>query len=59
VSDDEQSTREHEPEDADADASVSDDDPNTSTEGILDEAKLRAHGREVEAAINDARRRNG
>jgi hypothetical protein len=59
VSDDEQSTREHEPDDADTDASVSDDDPNTSTEGILDEAALRAHAREVEAAINDARRRNG
>ena len=59
MSDDEQRTREHEPDDADTGASVADDDPNTSTEGLLDEKTLRAHAREVEDAINDARRRNG
>ena len=59
----EQQTREHEPDDddadADADASGSTDDPNMSTEGVLDEETLRAHAREVDDAIDEARRRNG
>jgi hypothetical protein len=61
VSDDEQRTREHgsDDTDADADAGGSDDDPNRSTEGVLDEEKLRADASEVEDAINEARRRNG
>ena len=59
MSDDEQRTGEHEPDDADPDASGAADDPNESTEGVLDEDTLRAHAREVEDAINEARRRNG
>jgi hypothetical protein len=59
VSDDEQRTREHGSDDADADAGGPDHDPNTSTEGVLDEEKLRADASEVEDAINEARRRNG
>ncbi len=35
------------------------DDPNMSTEGVLDEEELRAHAREVDNAIQEARRRNG
>lgn len=34
------------------------DDPNTSTDGLLDEEKLRAHAHEVDDAIQEARRRN-
>jgi hypothetical protein len=55
-----QPTRELASDDADTDASSStDDDPNTSTEGVLDEETLRAHAREVDQAIDEARRRNG
>jgi hypothetical protein len=55
-----QPTREPASDDADTDASNStDDDPNTSTEGVLDEETLRAHAREVDHAIDEARRRNG
>jgi hypothetical protein len=51
----------HEQEDADAGADTAPpaEDPNESTEGLLDEQALRTHADEVDAAIQEAKSRNG
>jgi hypothetical protein len=45
--------------DAAEDAPPPADDPNQSTEGLLDEQELREHAHEVDAAIQEAKSRNG
>ena len=45
--------------DADADAPPPAGDPNESTDGLLDEHALREHADEVDAAIQEAKSRNG
>lgn len=45
--------------DAADEASPPADDPNESTEGLLDEPALREHADQVDAAIQEAKSRNG
>jgi hypothetical protein len=56
---DEREQQEPEEEDAGKDAPPPADDPNQSTEGLLDEQALREHADEVDAAIQEAKSRNG
>lgn len=58
MSDDRQQERARAADAAPTEKSGSSDDPNTSTEGLLDEETLREHAREVDDAIQEARRRN-
>jgi hypothetical protein len=58
MGDDTQQERARAADAAPTEESGSSDDPNTSTEGLLDEERLLEHAREVDDAIQEARRRN-